>query len=127
MGQLVRSVAASRQAKELFKALQKVNVTVNPFDHRATTAREFLRRVRTPPVKKANPKLKTELILSEEYGNANIELLYADGHKQRIHTSGMKIVDIIDEVERFARWKGDGAQNPFGKLREARAKELGLS
>lgn len=39
MGQLVRSVAASRQAKELFKALQKVNVIANPFDHKATTAR----------------------------------------------------------------------------------------
>lgn len=39
MGQLVRAVAAGRSAKELFKTLQKVTVTANPFDRRSTTAR----------------------------------------------------------------------------------------
>lgn len=39
MGQLVRAVAASRRATELFKTLDKVRVVMNPFDHRSTTAR----------------------------------------------------------------------------------------
>ncbi|CAN8073372.1 unnamed protein product [Agarophyton chilense] len=126
MGQLVRSLAAARQAKELFKTLQKVTVTANPFDYRSTTAREFLRRVRTPPVKRSNPKLLTELTITEEYGNPTIELLYGDGFQQKIQTSGLKIMDIMDEVERVARWKGEGVHNPFEELREKRAKILGL-
>jgi hypothetical protein len=39
MGQLVRSIAAGRKASALFKALTRVEVTFNPFDAQATTAR----------------------------------------------------------------------------------------
>ena len=39
MGQLVRSLAVGRSVQELFKSLQKVSVTMNPFDRHATTAR----------------------------------------------------------------------------------------
>lgn len=54
-------------------------------------------------------------------------LLYAtvDGFTQEIESSGMKIVDILDEIERVARWRGDGKQNPFGKLRKERANKIG--
>lgn len=39
MGQLVRAVAAGKRSKEIFKTLKHVTVTINPFDHRSTTAR----------------------------------------------------------------------------------------
>jgi hypothetical protein len=39
MGQLVQSIAAGRKASALFKALSRVEVTFNPFDTQATTAR----------------------------------------------------------------------------------------
>lgn len=47
-----------------------------------------------------------------------------DGYEQSIAPMGMKIVDIIDQVERVARWRGPGAHNPFEKVREARAAKL---
>lgn len=46
--------------------------------------------------------------------------------EQEIASSGMKVRDIIEEVERVARWRGADAHNPFAKMREQRAKELGL-
>lgn len=49
-----------------------------------------------------------------------------DGQQQRIGTTGMKIADILDEVERVARWKGGDILNPFANLRTKRAKALGL-
>lgn len=49
-----------------------------------------------------------------------------DGHEQRIETSGVKLTDVMEEVERVARWKGEGAVNPFADMREKRAKQLGL-
>lgn len=49
-----------------------------------------------------------------------------DGFEQVIRANGLLISDILDEVEKVARWKGDGAKNPFGDLRKARAKQLGL-
>jgi hypothetical protein len=39
MGQLVRAVAAARNARTLFKTLSNVEVTFNPFDPQATIAR----------------------------------------------------------------------------------------
>jgi hypothetical protein len=39
MGQLVRAVAAGRKARALFKTLSRVEVSFNPFDPSATTAR----------------------------------------------------------------------------------------
>jgi hypothetical protein len=39
MGQLVRAVAAGRKARALFKSLSRVEVSFNPFDPSATTAR----------------------------------------------------------------------------------------
>lgn len=38
--------------------------------------REFVRRVRAPPVKKANPKLAVEVRIVEEYGSPSISLKY---------------------------------------------------
>lgn len=49
-----------------------------------------------------------------------------DGFEQTINASGMKITDIMDQVERVARWKGDQVVNPFAKMREERAKLLGI-
>ncbi|CDF32525.1 unnamed protein product [Chondrus crispus] len=83
MGQLVRAVAASRKSSELFKTLRAVRVELNPFDHRSTTAREFLRRVRSPAVREANAKLKVDVHLIEEYGRATIGLEYACGAVER--------------------------------------------
>lgn len=40
-------------------------------------------------------------------------------------TSGRGIVEILNEVERTARWKGDNV-NPFERIRAERAKALGL-
>jgi hypothetical protein len=86
--------------------------------------REFLKRVRTPPVRKENPQMQISAILQEEYGDPQITLTYSDGYSQQIAPAGSTVVDIIDEVERVARWKGEGIQNPFAKLRsrEAEAK-----
>lgn len=42
MGQLVRSLMVGKRARELFKTLKQVQVTVNPFDEKATTARYVL-------------------------------------------------------------------------------------
>jgi len=50
----------------------------------------------------------------------------ADGHEQNVLPSGMKIVEIIDEVERVARWRGPNSINPFEKLRLERAAKLGI-
>lgn len=38
--------------------------------------REFVRRVRSPVVRKANPKMKVDVRLVEEYGTATISLEY---------------------------------------------------
>jgi hypothetical protein len=72
-------------------------------------------------VRKENPQMVVNTVLSEEYGRPSITMTYTDGHKQQIAPAGCTIVDIIDEVERVARWKGDGAQNPFAKLRASMA------
>lgn len=76
MGQLVRAVAAGRRAKELFKSIKSVSVKANPFDESAATAREFLRRVRTTPVLRANPKLDVKLDIVEEYGTPVVDIGY---------------------------------------------------
>jgi hypothetical protein len=68
-------------------------------------------------VRKENPQLVVSAVLSEQYGHPSISLTYIDGHRQLIAPAGATIVDIIDEIERVARWKGEGAQNPFAKLR----------
>jgi hypothetical protein len=75
-------------------------------------------------VRKENPQLAILATVQEEYGDPRITLTYIDGYCQRIAPAGSTIVDIIDEVERVARWKGEGSQNPFAKLRakEAAAK-----
>lgn len=49
-----------------------------------------------------------------------------DGFQQKLYTKDLKIVEILDEVERIARWKGGSAVNPFQALRAKRAKMLGL-
>lgn len=48
-----------------------------------------------------------------------------DGHEHVIRTEGMKIADIMDEIEIVARWKG-GVPSPFERVRAMRAKALGL-
>lgn len=50
MGHLVRSIAVGRKASALFKALARVEVTFNPFDAQATTARYVLFRKRSLPL-----------------------------------------------------------------------------
>ena len=50
-----------------------------------------------------------------------------DGHKQVLDCTQLKLVDVMDEVERVARWRGENASNPFGEMRAARAAHLGLS
>lgn len=60
-------------------------------------------------------------------GNAwCVSVCEVDGFEQHIAPSGMKIVDILDEVERVARWRGSEAHNPFKELREKRKQALGL-
>lgn len=49
----------------------------------------------------------------------------ADGRKQTLAAAGMKVREMLEEVERVARWSGD-ERNPFDAVREARAKRLGL-
>lgn len=48
-----------------------------------------------------------------------------DGFQQRIECSQLKLVEIMDEVERIARWRG-GTADPFEMLREERKSHLGL-
>jgi hypothetical protein len=55
--------------------------------------------------------------LSDEYGHPSICLTYGDGERQSIAPAGSTITDLLDQVERVARWKGDGNQNPFAELR----------
>lgn len=50
----------------------------------------------------------------------------ADGFKQEIASSGLKIVSILDQVEGGARWRGADVKNPFAEMRKRRAKALGL-
>ena len=77
--------------------------------------REFLRRVRTPPVRKENPKLEIATVLYEDDQLPKIALTYLDGHEQKIEPVGLGVVEIISEIEKVARWKGPGAMNPFHK------------
>lgn len=44
--------------------------------------REFLQRVRTSPVKKANPKMQVDVKVIEEYGTSSIDLKYSTSHEQ---------------------------------------------
>lgn len=77
-----------------------------------------MKRVRTPPVRKANPQLEVSAVVTEEYGRPAIELTYVDGENQSISPVGSTISDLIDQVERVARWKGEGVVNPFEGLRK---------
>lgn len=83
------------------------------------TLREFLRRVRTPPVRKENPQLQVSTNLSDDFGNPLIRLTFTDDKVQEIYPADATITDVIDKVERAARWKGEGAENPFDNLRAA--------
>ena len=67
-----------------------------------------------------------DLVSIETYGTSSVQLTYTDGSEQTIDTGGMRVVELLDEVERVARWKGSDVQNPFDRLREARRKQLGL-
>lgn len=49
-----------------------------------------------------------------------------DGFKQEIASSGLKIVDILDQVEGVAQWRGADVSNPFAEMRKQRARALGL-
>lgn len=82
--------------------------------------------MRTPPVKRANAKLEVKVIPSEAYGGPRIGLQYADGFSQEIAMAGLKLADVMDEVERVARWRGSDVSNPFEELRKARKAEIGL-
>lgn len=75
--------------------------------------------MRTPPVQKENPDLKVISTVTEEYGRPSIHLTYSDGEEQTISPAGSTISDLIDQVERVARWKGEGPgdKNPFAALR----------
>lgn len=63
--------------------------------------------------------MKVVTTLSQDYGRPSIELTYIDGEKQTIAPAGSTISDLIDQVERVARWKGEGPgdKNPFAALR----------
>lgn len=76
-------------------------------------------------MRKENPQLVVVATMSDTYGQPSIDLVYTDNEKQSISPAGSTISDILDQVERVARWKGgDGGQNPFLKRleREAAAK-----
>lgn len=75
--------------------------------------------MRTPPVRNENPQLEVSTILNDNYGHPLIRLTYDDNEVQEIHPADSTIADIVDEVERVARWKGENSQNPFDKLRAA--------
>jgi len=124
MGQLVRSLAAGRKASVLFRTLKHVKVEYNPYDGKATTAREFVRRVRTSAVEGSNKELKITVNSREEYGSASIGLEYSDGFVQNIECTALKIVDVLDEVERVARWRGPNVVNPFEERRKEREEYL---
>lgn len=72
---------------------------------------------------KNNPELEVQPEVVESYGDPSIQITYNDGETQKIEPVGATIAQLIDEVERLARWKVEGASNPFGELRERRAKE----
>ena len=55
--------------------------------------------------------------LVKEYGRPAIELTYVDGEKQSLLPIGSTVVDLVDQIERVARWKGEGIKNPFDALR----------
>ena len=47
-----------------------------------------------------------------------------DGFEQSIACAGLKFVDIMEEVERAARWREAGVRDPFDGLRAEREKHL---
>lgn len=75
----------------------------------------------TPPVRKENPKLEIAVHILEGSDNPmGIALTYIDGHHQKIVPTGLSVGEIIGEIEKVSRWRGEGVSDPFAEIKKNR-------
>ena len=92
------------QASVLFKYLQSVTVSVNPWSSfRSASAIEFWRSVSSPKLKNSNPKCKIQYqIHTDRTKEPEICLKFKDGTVQKIFPADRDVIEILSEMQQHA-------------------------
>jgi hypothetical protein len=96
MGKLSQALRNVRSNVNLFRSIKKCRVSFDPYDQASTSAREFLRRLNSPRVRKANPRLEVQTLVSDEGGSggARLSIDFSDGKKLDLDPTGMTVKEI---------------------------------
>ncbi|BAM79024.1 hypothetical protein CYME_CMC090C [Cyanidioschyzon merolae strain 10D] len=100
MGQLGVALRTLRSNVNLFRAIAKCQVAFDPYDYRSVSAREFLRRVNSPRVRRANPRLVVEATVRDGGGSGGAELVisFLDGRTLTLQPLDVDVKTIEREI-----------------------------
>mmetsp|Transcript_17803 Transcript_17803/g.23046 ORF Transcript_17803/g.23046 Transcript_17803/m.23046 type:complete len:118 (-) Transcript_17803:144-497(-) len=83
----------------LFKFVNTVKISYNPFDMRTTSAREIVDRMHAPRYKKANPRLKLDIEIHDRPSAPFVEFHFVDGTNHIVNPSNtQQAKDILFNV-----------------------------
>ncbi|KAK4532498.1 hypothetical protein CCYA_CCYA12G3355 [Cyanidiococcus yangmingshanensis] len=100
MGKLNEALRRTRSNVNLFRSITQCRVLFDPYDHKSVSAREFLRRLNSPRVRRSNPRLEVQTVISDSggHGGAHLSIKFHDGNILELEPSRMSVREIERKI-----------------------------